>query len=297
MLFTMMTLKQLLETFPTEESCRQFLVDRRWPKGVTCPRCGNTRVFAVPSRPFHWACSKCGPKRRSLYRFSVTVGTVFENSNVPLKTWFEVLWQMLNSKKGVSALQIQRQIGRSYPTAWYMCHRLRAGMQDEEFKKLMGIVEVDETYLGGKDKNRHWSKKQHVPRGSGKTSVIGAISRKGNVVCRMIEKVDARTLSSFVQQTVSDKVDLVATDEFEGYHRLKASGYRHQSVCHSRDEYVRGNVHTCNIDNFWSLLKRGVLGTYHNVSRKYLPLYLNEFSFRYNNRKNPDMFGLAIAEC
>jgi hypothetical protein len=115
----------------------------------------------------------------------VTVGTIFENTNVSLKTWFEVLWQMLNSKKGVSALQVQRQIGRSYPTAWYMCHRLRAGMQDEEFKQLMGIVEVDETYIGGKDKNRHWDKKSHIPGGSGKTAVIGAISRKGNVVCKI----------------------------------------------------------------------------------------------------------------
>ena len=297
MFLTMMTLKQLIETFPTEDSCKQFLAERRWPKGVTCPRCGNTRVYALRTRPFHWVCRACAPKPRYPYRFSVTVGTVFENSNVPLQVWFEVLWQMLNSKKGVSALQIQRQIGRSYPTAWYMCHRLRAGMQDEEFKRLMGIVEVDETYIGGKDKNRHWNKKSHVKGGSGKTPVIGAISRKGNVNCRMIENVDANTLDSFVRETVSEKVDLVATDESLAYNRLRAKGYRHQSVNHEKDEYVRGSVHTCNIDNFWSLLKRGIVGTYHNVSRKYLPLYLNEFSFRHNNRNNPDVFGLAVAEC
>ena len=291
----MMTLKQLLETFPTEEACKQFLVDRRWSKGLTCPRCGNAKVFALPSRPFHWACSNCGPTRRSLYRFSVTVGTVFENSNVPLKTWFEVLWQMLNSKKGVSALQIKRQIGRSYPTAWYMCHRLRAGMMDADFKKLMGIVEVDETYIGGKDKNRHFDKKSHITGGSGKISVIGAISRKGNVTCKIIEKVNTATLNGFVAETVSEKVELVATDDFKGYRRLTAKGFKHGSVNHSENEYVRGNVHTCNIDSFWSLLKRGIVGTFHNVSKKYLPLYLNEFSFRYNNRQNPDIFGTAIA--
>lgn len=293
----MMTLKQLLETFPTEGSCKAFLVERRWPKGISCPRCGNKKVTALPSRPFHWACRACAPKPRYPYRFSLTVGTVFENSNVPLKTWFEVLWQMLNSKKGVSALQIQRQIGRSYPTAWYMCHRLRAGMQDANFLKLMGIVEVDETYIGGKDKNRHWNKKKHLTGGSGKSAVIGAISRKGNVVCRAIENTDARTLTGFVRQTVSEKVDLVATDECPGYSRLTGKGYKHESVNHDAQEYVRGSVHTCNIDNFWSMLKRGIVGTFHNVSAKYLPLYLNEFSFRYNNRKNADIFGAAIAEC
>jgi transposase-like protein len=293
----MMTLKQLLETFPTEDACKEFLVHRRWPKGVACPRCGNAKVTALPSRPFHWACRACAPKPRYPYRFSLTVGTVFENSNVPLKTWFEVLWQMLNSKKGVSALQIQRQIGRSYPTAWYMCHRLRAGMQDPQFMKLMGIVEIDETYIGGKDKNRHWDKKKHLTGGAGKAAVIGAISRKGNVVCRTIEKTDARTLNSFVRETVSEKVDLVATDECPGYNKLRARGYKHESVNHVANEYVRGSVHTCNIDNFWSLLKRGIVGTYHNVSAKYLPLYLNEFSFRYNNRENEDIFGAAIAEC
>ncbi len=294
-----MTLKQLMQAFPTEDTCKEFLMDRRWPDGkVRCPRCANAKVYKLPSRPWHWACKQCAPNPRQPYRFSVLVGTVFENTNYPLKTWFEVLWQMLNSKKGVSALQIQRQIGSSYPTAWYICHRLRAGMNDPEFKKLMGIVEVDETFLGGSDVNRHWDKKSGK-RGiaSGKTPVIGAIARKGNVVCRMIENTDIQTLNGFVREAVSDKVDLVATDEHSGYSYLGTQGFKHGVIKHGAHEYVRGAIHTNNIENFWSLLKRGVIGTYHHVSKKYLPLYLAEFQFRHNNRKNPDIFGAAVAGC
>lgn len=292
----MMTLRGLMESFPTNEACKQFLHDRRWPRGIRCPMCGNEKVYALKTRPFHWVCKKCGV---TPYRFSVTVGTIFENTKYPLKVWFEVLWQMLNSKKGVSALQIQRQIGcGAYKTAWFMCHRLRAAMRDPEFKQLMGIVEVDETYIGRKDKNRHHGKKNGKRGlGSGKTPVIGAIGRKGNAVCRMIEHADARTLNGFVRKAVSEKVDLVATDEHPGYGYLRASGYRHDAVTHSAGEYVRGEVHTANIDSFWSLLKRGIVGTYHNVSKKYLPLYLAEFQFRHNNRENPDIFGQVIAAC
>jgi transposase-like protein len=291
----MMTLRQLIQSFPTEESCKKFLADRRWPNGVSCPRCGNEKVYALKSRPFNWVCKACAENKRNGYRFSVSVGTVFENSNVSLKTWFEVLWQMLNSKKGVSALQISRQIGRSYPTAWYMCHRLRAGMADKDFQKLMGIVEVDETFIGGKDKNRHANKRKHITGIYGKTAVIGAISRKGNVVCKMINAAEQDVLVNFVRRTVSEKVSLIATDEHRAYKQLRGFGYTHGAVNHARDEYVVGAVHTNTIEGFWSLLKRGIMGTYHNVSKKYLPLYLNEFSFRHNNRRNEDIFGAAIA--
>jgi transposase-like protein len=290
-----MTLRELMATFPNEDACKQYLKDRRWPNGgIKCPRCGNDKVYDLKGRPWHWQCAKCS---KTGYRFSVIAGTIFENTNYPLRTWFEVLWSILNAKKGISAKQIERQIGSSYPTAWYLCHRLRAAMKDAEFTQLMGIVEVDETGIEGKDKNRHWDKRKHITGLSGKTTVIGAIARKGNVVCQIIEKTDAITLNRFVRKAVSDKVDLVATDEWGGYAHLDALGFPHEAVAHGQGEYVRGKVHTNNIENFWSLLKRGIIGNYHHVSKKYLPLYLAEFQFRHNNRKNADIFGAAIAGC
>jgi transposase-like protein len=292
-----MTLAEFDALFPDENACKRYLMERRWPDGVVkCPRCGNPSVYKLNFKPWHWQCRVC---QKNGYRFSIISGTIFENTNYKLLVWFKVLYLMLTSKKGISALQIHRMIGSgSYSTPFYMCHRLRAGMKDPDFRQLMGIVEVDETYLGGKDKNRHWDKKSGKRGlGSDKTPVIGAISRKGNVVCQMIEHADAATLNGFVRKAVSGKVDLVATDDNPGYEYLRALGYKHDTVTHSDGEYVRGKVHTQSIDSFWSLLKRGVIGTYHNVSRKYLPLYLNEFSFRFNNRKNPDIFGSAVAGC
>jgi transposase-like protein len=291
-----MTLAQVRDRFKTEDDCKTFVRDSRWPDGVRCPRCGNEKVYTL-KQPWKWQCQSatCG---KNGYRFGVLTGTVFENTKYPLPTWFEVGYLMCQSKKGISALKIHRQIGSGeYRTAWYMCQRFRAAMKNEEFKKLTGVVEVDETGLGGKDTNRHWDKKKHVRGMSGKTTLIGAISRKGNVVCQMIENTDAETLSRFVRKTVSGSVDLVATDEHLGYDRLQSAGYPHETVTHSEGEYVRGKVHTNSIESFWALLKRGVVGTYHNVSKDYLPLYLNEFAFRHNERKNPDIFQKLISSC
>jgi transposase-like protein len=294
------TLAELMKQFGNnEEACKTLLRDLRWPDGVKCPRCGRAeRVYALKARPFHWACKNPDCGKRDGYRFSVITKTIFENTNYPLRTWFQVIYLMTQSKKGISALQIHRQIrSGDYRTAWYMLQRVRAAMQDNEFSKLMGTVEVDETYIGGKDRKRHASKRSGKRGTSGKIPVIGAIARKGNVVCQIIENADTPTLDRFVRKVVSDKVSLVATDEHSGYRLLENQGYKHETVRHSQGEYVRGEVHTQNIDSFWSLLKRGIVGTYHNVSKKYLPLYLAEFQYRFNNRKNPNVFFDVVAGC
>jgi transposase-like protein len=287
-----MTVRQFEKLFPTDDACKSYLVARRWPAGVYCARCGNENVYPATNKPFHWQCSKCA--KAGGYRFSVIAKTIFDNTKVPLKIWFKVIYLMLTSKKGISSLQIHRMMGfGSYSTALYMCHRIRAGLADPNFRKLVGIVEVDETYVGGKNRNRHWNKRTPGTGGEGKDTVVGAVERKGNVVARVIAHADTGTLNSFIREAISEKVSLIATDEHPGYRKLK----KHGTVRHSAGQYVNGAVHTQTIDGFWSLLKRGIMGSFHKVSRKYLPLYVAEFEWRYNNRSNPDIFSAAIARC
>lgn len=291
-----MTIAQFEAMFPDEDACRAYLVAHRWPDGVHCPRCGNTKISALENNPWHWQCYECAPQ--TSYRFSHLTGTIFENTNKPLRQWFRVIHMMLTSKKDISALQVYRVMGfGSYETALYMCNRIRAGLADKEFRQLMGVVELDETFHGGKAKNRHKDK-----RGGGKghggpkkTAVVGAVSRdKKTVVARVIGDVSLEAITAFVRETISTKVSLLATDQWKGYRSLGAE-YPHQTVDHSIGQYVVGAVHTQTIEGFWSLLKRGVMGTYHKVSPKYLPLYVAEFCFRYNNRENDDIFGTAVS--
>lgn len=294
-----MTFAQWEKAFPTEDACLSYLMAHRWPLGVKCPRCGADVVHTVSTMAFKWQCYTCTPD--SGYRFSVIAGTIFENTNKPLRDWFRVIHLMLTSKKGMSALQIHRMMGfGSYQTAWSMCHRIRAALIDKNFRKLIGIVEVDETYIGGKDKNRHWDKKSTTEgnggKGSDKFIVIGAAQRKGNVVARVIENTQTETFEHFVREVVSTDVSLLNTDEHSGYRRLSPD-YPHHAVRHQAKAYVVGAIHTNTIEGFWSLIKRGVVGTYHKVSRKYLPLYVAEFQFRYNNRLNEDIFGEAVRGC
>jgi transposase-like protein len=295
-----MTFADWEKAFPNEYACMAYLTANRWPSGaIRCPRCGNVLVKPHGTMAFHWLCNQCSPAATN-YRFSVIAGTIFENTNKPLRDWFRVIHLMLTAKKGISALQVHRMMGfGSYKTAWYMCHRVRAGLANEQFRQLIGLVEVDETYIGGKDKNRHWDKRNHVKGGAAdplKFSVIGAVERKGNVVARVLDHVNAATMQSFVHEVVSTDVEVLSTDSAVGYRHLNER-YLHGMVDHSRHRYVYGILHTNTIEGFWSLIKRGVMGSYHKVSRKYLPLYVAEFQFRYNNRSNPDIFGEAIRGC
>ncbi len=289
-----LTVHQFEAMFPHEDACKAYLQARRWPQGVHCPRCGNPAVYNLPSRRWHWQCEQCAPDG---YRFSVLVGTIFENTNKPLRDWYRVVHLMLTSKKGISSLQIQRMMGfGSYETALNMTHKIRTALMEPE-TKLGGIVEVDETWIGGKDYNRHWDKKSggRGGKGSGKTPIIGAVQRKGNVIARVLSRMTREAAEIFVRETVSHKVSLLATDESHVYHRL--TEYPHASVHHASGRYVVGAVHTNTIEGFWSLFKRGVVGTFHKMSAKYMPLYVAEFQFRYNNRENADIFGAAIRGC
>jgi transposase-like protein len=290
-----MTTAQFEARFPVgdDEACLKYLVARRWPEGVHCPRCGNADLYDASSyKPFHWQCRECASQG---YRFSCLTGTIFENTKKPLRDWYRVAHLMLASKKGMSALQIQRMMGfGSYETAHSMCHKIRAALIAPE-QKLGGIVEMDETWVGGKDHNRHWDKRVGH-RGGDKTPVIGAVERKGNVVARVLKRVTSQTMLDFVNETVSNQVSLLATDSAR-YYSDYLQKFNHATVDHSKGQYVIGAVHTNTIEGFWSIFKRGVVGTFHKMSAKYMPLYVAEFQFRYNNRNNPDMFGKAIAGC
>ena len=288
-----MSSAQFEATFPHEEACRAYLVARRWPKGVNCPRCGNVEVYPLASG-FHWQCEACA---KDGYRFSGIAGTIFENTNKPLRDWFKVTHLMLTSKKGMSALQIMRFMGfGSYKTAWGMCHKVRGALVEPQ-TKLGGIVEVDETFIGGKDKNKHADKRgkggKHAP--STKTPIIGAVRRKGTVVTRVLQSVTRQAAESFVREVVSNKVSLLATDESRVYSGL--TDYPHRTTHHAAKQYVVGAVHTNTIEGFWSIFKRSIVGSYHKVSAKYLPLYIAECQFKYNNRFNDDIFSTAIEGC
>jgi ISXO2-like transposase domain/Transposase zinc-ribbon domain len=223
--------------FPNEQACAAYLVARRWPDGVNCPRCGNVKVFTVKTMTFKWQCYECETVKGAGYRFSHIAGTIFENTNKPLRQWFKVVHLMFTSKKGISALQIQRHMGfGSYETAHSMCYKIRAALIEPE-TKLGGIVEVDETFVGGKAKNRHWIKRDGKPgpTASGKAIVVGAVRRKGNVIARVINNVKQATLEAFVNEAVSEKVSLLCTDQWVGYAHV-GEKFPHATVDHAKHQ-------------------------------------------------------------
>jgi transposase-like protein len=222
------------------------------------------------------------------------VGTIFENTKLDFQKWFVAISLVLNAKKGISARQLARDIDVTKDTAWFMQMRIRKAFT-EYGELLEGIIEVDETYVGGKNKNRHNDKKTKGGQGRGgedKTAVAGILERGGKVIAKKVKDVSGKTLKSFIKQNV-EKGSQIMSDEWKSYNGLNLL-YGHSIVKHAMGEYVNGCVHTNTLEGFWSLLKRGVIGQYHYVTPKYLNKYINEFCFRYNNRENKSIFELTI---
>ena len=273
-----MNLPKLVERFGSEEKCRRYLEELRWPDGVECPRCQSKKISRIQERQ-QFECSECR------YQFSVTAGTIMHDSHLPLWKWFLAIYLIVESKKGISAKQLQRMLSVSYKTAWYLCHRIRDAMGDDPQLPLKGIVEADETWHGGKKRGRGSG-----PYLSGKTVIVGAVERDGDVRLRVTGGRDRGTIERFLKEVVDDKATAIITDEWVGYSNLGDADTAHYTINHTAQEYVRGDVHTNTVENVWSLFKRSVIGSYHQVSVKHLPAYLDELEWRFNNRDNPYLF-------
>ncbi len=271
-----MNLVELIKQFNSEAKCRAYIEMLRWPDGVACPRCQSQKIYRLENRPL-LLCSSCE------HQFSVTVDTIFHDTHLPLEKWFLATVLLCESKKGISACQIQRSLGISYKTAWYLCHRIRAAMLETAPKKLGGTVEIDETYVAGK---------KHRWRAKGEVSVvIGIRQRNGDL--RLIRAKDAKsaTVREIINANIGGHVEVILTDESAIYPYAldKMQKNLHKTINHSR-EYAHGDVHTNTVESAFSLLKRGIVGTWHKVSAKHLPAYLDEMCFRFNNRKNDFLF-------
>lgn len=277
------TLQEAIIFFNNPDNCLNYMIARRFPNGVTCPTCGRNDVtFLAQQRK--WQCKSVHKQRQ----FSIKIGTIFEDSPLGLDKWLTAIWMITNCKNGVSSYEVHRAIGVTQKTAWFMVHRIRTAMETGSFEKLSGNVEVDETFIGGKAKNMHKAKREAIIQGRGsvgKTAVMGLLERKGRVLAKVIEKTDKDTLHNEVKANVEQGANLF-TDEWRSYRGLDAD-YIHEVINHGV-EYVRGNIHTNGIENFWSLLKRTIKGTYVSVEPFHLERYLAEQTFRFNERKGTD---------
>ena len=283
-----MNLIDLFEKFGNDEKCRIYLEKLRWPDGVRCLRCESDKISRIYKRnQFH--CDSCQ------YQFSATAGTIFHDSHLSLMKWFAAIYLLSESKKGMSALQLKRTLKVAYKTAWYLCHRIREAVKDADTSLLSGICEVDETYLGGKPANMHEAKRKKIrrsPKGyEHKTMILGAVERGGNVRLAVGGKTPEReVLHAFIKAKLADETAVICTDQHVSYKGIADNDTIHGTVDHTQKEWVRGIVHTNTLESVWSLFKRSVVGSYHQVSVKHLDRYLDEFEFRFNNRNNPYLF-------
>ncbi len=282
-----LTLKGLAKDFGKEDQARELLESIRWADDVCCPRCGSTEVVKVEANPEKkirkglYRCKDCR-KNKTSNQFTVTVGTIFEDSHIPLSQWLQAITLLCSSKKGMSAHQLHRQLGITYKTAWFMAHRVRYAMEQGHFGKLKGTVEADETYVGGR--------RRRMGNATGlenKVPVVSLVQRDGKVRSFVVPTVSATNLREVLTKNIHPTANLM-TDELHLYKDIGKDFASHKTVIHSHYEYVRGNVYTNTVEGFFSIFKRGINGVYHHVSKEHLHRYLAEFDFRYNNRKIDD---------
>ena len=279
------TLTGAIRYFGNADRCHEFLSEMRWPRGIHCPRCNSKNVGELVKSRRIWNCKACKKQ------FSVKVGTIFEDSPLGLEKWLPATWLIVNAKNGISSCELARSLGVTQKTAWFMLHRIRLAMQDGSIEKFSGRVEADETYIGAKARNMHRDKR--LQKGTGtlsKTAVLGLLEREttekpARVRCKVMRGIKVRDLDPEVRANI-ERGSEVITDSHPSYYKL-ADEYIHQVIDHA-ETYAKGHVHTNCLENFWSLLKRGIKGTYVNVEPFHLFRYLDEQAFRFNERKDND---------
>ncbi len=304
-----MNLIDAAKQFATPSACVDYLEAMRWPDGVTCLQCNSKKVSRITTNDTTRTRKNANGEvytvnvpGRILYQcqnpecnhqFSATTGTIFHDTHLPIDKWLMAVALMVNAKKGLSAKQLQRDLNVAYKTAWYLSHRIRKAMElieAADTEPLSGTVEVDETYMGSKryDARRQRAKYSKAP-------VFGLVERNGRAKTFHVERVNRANVMDKIQDNVSIQADAVYTDESTLYIRMPENVQKHRIVNHRAKEWVRGDVHTGTIDGYWGLLKRGIIGSFHQVSAKHLHRYLSEFQFRWNNRESQDIFALVVA--
>ena len=278
---------QLFKMFPGQESARIYIEKLRWPTGPVCPFCQEVKRIYTMKKDGIYRCNAC------LNEFTVRTETIFGRSHIELHKWLYAMYLLVTARKGISSMQLSKEIGVTQKTAWFMLGRIREACGND-ISKLSGTIEIDETYIGGKEKNKHEDKKVSGRGTVGKVPVIGMRERGGSTKAFPIDVADVNTVYNAVTDNVEIK-SFLNTDEHSGYDRLDGLFYSRQSVNHSEKEYVRGDVHTNGIESVWAVLKRGLNGVYHHASKKHLSRYVNEFTFRLNdgNVKRTSMERLA----
>ena len=268
-------LVSLIKRFKSEDKCLAYLESLRWPDGIKCPRCASKSVSRIKERD-QFDCNDCR------YQFSATSKTIFHDTHLPLWQWFLAVYMMIEAKKGISANQLKRTLGVSYKTAWYLCHRIRAAMHEAYPMPLKGMIEIDETFVGGK---------KHGAKGyQGKAVVVGAIQRGGKILLQVAPDRSKPSLQNFIWKNTQSRADAYITDDFSGYKGIEDENTRHEVLNHTLGEYDRNGLNTNSIENVWSLLKRSIVGSYHKISVKHLDAYLDELEWRFNNRDNEYLF-------